>query len=148
MTNGIDLSQSGWENPEGWKPRERTEQAQPIPPACDAEGPDGWICDLKPNHGGTVHRADGGPEWPRDARFASAPEPVAANERSRMAMDVTPYPGEGRAIIDDSATALTPLDEWAIVAAIREVAREAIADPMPAQWAMALGKIVEMTRGH
>jgi len=130
MTNGIDMSKSSWENPEGHQPRERTERAPAPEPVCEAAGPDGWVCDLKPNHRGDVHRADGGPDWPRggiviDSRYA--PDvPATRNE--------APWDVEGT------------WDE--VIGQVRRVAGKALGSQAPAAWAVALSKIEEMTRGY
>lgn len=130
MTQGIDMSQSSWENPEGWQPRERTERAPAPEPVCEAAGPDGWVCDLKPNHRSDEHEADMGDKkirWPRkmltsQGTFKPAPEPVIVNEISRT------------------------WDE--VIGQVRAVAGKALESQTPAAWAVALSKIEEMTRGY
>lgn len=128
MTQGIDMSKSSWENPDGWTPRERTERAPAPEPVCEAAGPDGWVCDLKPNHRGDVHRADGGPDWPRAAaaHYAAGLEPYVVNE--------TPQDVEGT------------WDE--VIGQVRAVAGKALESQAPAAWAVALSKIEELTRGY
>lgn len=130
MSNGIDLSKSGWENPDGFQPRERPEQAPPPDPVCEAAGPDGWACDLPPNHRGNLHKADDGGKgvtWPRDGEFTPAPEPVTVNETQPMTED---------------------RDDWSKLSAIHEIAETASASDRPAQWAVALDKIMAMTRDY
>lgn len=61
--DGIDLSKSSWDNPDGFVRAPRPVTPVTSVAACEAAGPDGWVCDLKPNHPGTLHRAEGGPSW-------------------------------------------------------------------------------------
>ena len=134
----IDMSKSGWDNPEGFTPRER-DQAPPPVEACEAPGPDGWVCDLKPGHGGDVHRADGGPTWPflRSGGMVTGPVPVVG-ERGPEAIlteaDWKPW---------EDAT-----EARAVLRSVREVATAASQSDRPAHWAVALDKILEMTRGY
>lgn len=130
MTQGIDMSQSSWENPEGHQPRERTERAPAPEPACEAAGPDGWVCDLKPNHRGDVHRADGGPDWPRTAvTHAWTPEDEPARV---VALDALEGKNHYASILVD----------------VHNVTQAALESQAPAAWAVALTQIEEMTRGY
>lgn len=61
-SDGIDLSKSSWDNPEGFVRAPRPVTPVTVVQACEAAGPDGWVCDLRPDHGGP-HRAEGGPSW-------------------------------------------------------------------------------------
>lgn len=117
----IDMSKSGWENPEGFGPRERTEQAPPEVKVCEVVGPDGWVCDLPPNHGGDMHVADGGPSWPRTG---ARPEPAPSSQ--------------------DWAQIPPAWDE--VTSQVREISLKALAAQSPAAWAVALSKIEELTR--
>ena len=133
----IDMSKSGWDNPEGFTPRER-DQAPPPVEACEAPGPDGWVCDLKPGHGGDVHRADGGPTWPRQKYSGGGgrgPEPARAEDEAVLTeADWKPW---------KDAT-----EARAVLRSVREVATTASQSDRPAHWAVALDKILEMTRGY
>jgi hypothetical protein len=122
----IDMNRSGWDNPDGFKPRER-EQAPPPAPACEVEGPDGWVCDLPPGHGGPDHKADGGPSWVIDS-IDGKPAPAPLSEK----WEVMP-PSEA---------------DHAILAKVREVAQKGREDHYPAAWAVALADIMELTDGY
>lgn len=131
MTQGIDMSKSSWENPEGWQPRERTERAPAPEPVCENPGPDGWVCDLKPNHRGE-HEADMGDKkirWPRELAPWPVPAPVSARAANETPRDV-----EGT------------WDE--VIGQVRAVAGKALESQAPAAWAVALSKIEELTRGY
>lgn len=130
MTQGIDMSQSSWENPEGHQPRERTERAPAPEPACEAPGPDGWVCDLKPNHRGDVHKAEAGPEWPRTAvTHAWTPEDEPARMTALNAL-------EGKGYLES------------LLIEAHAIAVNALESQAPAAWAVALSKIEEMTRDY
>jgi hypothetical protein len=130
MTQGIDMSRSSWENPEGHQPRTRTERASAPEPACEAAGPDGWVCDLKPNHRGDVCKAEGGPEWPRMAVTYTW---TAEDEPARVvALDAL----EGKSHLAS------------ILAEIHHMILGALDDHRPAAWATALNVIEEMTRDY
>lgn len=130
----IDMSKSGWDNPEGFIPRER-DVAPPPEPACEAQGPDGWVCDLKPGHKGTDHKADGGPSWPR-----------------RASEGVAVILGEGGPEVVTDGADWTPWKDATaakgVLKDIHTIAQYALDDPSPANWAVTLSKIVEMTRGY
>jgi hypothetical protein len=134
----VDMSRSGWDNPEGFTPRQR-DQAPPPEPACEVAGPDGWVCDLPPRHGGTDHHADGGPSWPIEGK--QRPEPALLSER--WAGEPAPWPGRmGRAVVPPSEADRT------VLAKVREVAQKGQEDHYPAAWAVALAKIVRLTDGY
>ena len=121
----IDMKKSGWENPEGFTPRER-DQAPPPVEACEAPGPDGWVCDLPPRHGGDVHRADGGPTWSavlRSGGVVTGPVPIVGEYGPEVVLT-------------------------AALQSVREVATTASQSDRPAHWAVALDKILELTRGY
>jgi hypothetical protein len=149
MTNGIDMSRSSWENPDGWTPRERTERAPAPEPVCEATGPDGWVCDLKPNHRSEEHEADAGDRkvrWPRrmitsQGTYAPAPEPRAVNETPRVSGTWNPLDGE----VPESSRAW---DEAQNLAQIHAIASAALGSQAPADLAIALFKIQEMTRDY
>jgi hypothetical protein len=140
MTQGIDMGRSSWENPEGWTPRERTERAAPPEPVCEAAGPDGWVCDLKPNHRSEEHEADMGEKkirWPRkmltpQGTYAPAPEPVIVNEAPRAETTDQPLAIVLKSLLVD----------------IHNVAQVAMEDPRASTWAVALFQIEEMTRDY
>jgi len=121
----VDMSRSGWENPDGFTPRQR-DQAPPPEPACEAAGPDGWVCDLPPRHGGTDHHADGGPSWPIEGKQRSEPSPLSGK----------------RAPVPDT------WDEADLLAKVRKVALLGQEDHYPAVWAVALAEIVRLTDGY
>lgn len=123
--DGIDLSQSGWENPEGFKPRERDNTPAPaVAPVCGAKSPDGWECELPPGPH-NVHKADdgsnGGLMWATDQ--VSNQEP-----RDRI-----------MSVLRDQGYAV---DHQAIHA----IATDALRAETPAAWVRALDKIREMTK--
>jgi hypothetical protein len=138
---GIDLSQSGWENPEGWADRQnrsRPDAPPAVVAACEAPGPDGWACDLPPNHG-DQHRADDGSgqgiRWTGamvDVRTVGDPEPVL------IPAYVKPEPAAST--IEHMAVGVLDV--------IETIAAEAIAHQSPAAWAIALGKILQVAKGE
>jgi hypothetical protein len=134
MTQGIDMSKSSWENPDGFTPRERPERAPAPEPVCEAAGPDGWVCDLKPNHRTEEHEADTGEKkirWKREAFTSAAgakPEPATTFNR-----EIPPAPGH-------------TWDE--VIGQVRTIVTEALESQAPAVWAVALTKIEEMTHGY
>jgi hypothetical protein len=138
MTQGIDMGKSGWENPEGWTPRER-EPVPPPEPVCEAKGLDGWTCDLAPNHPGNEHEADAGDRkvrWPRElAAGGIVREPATTFNREIHEQPWTPL-------------ADVPLNEAGkVMLRIRTVATEALGAQAPAAWAVALAEIERLTRG-
>ena len=135
MTQGIDMSKSSWENPDGFTPRERPERAPAPEPVCEAAGPDGWVCDLKPNHRGDVHRADGGPDWPRTGVTP------AGDLEPRVSGTWNPMDG----VVPESSRAW---DDAQRFAEVRAIAVKALESQAPAAWAVALTKIEEMTHGY
>jgi hypothetical protein len=124
MTQGIDMDHSGWDNPLGFKPRER-DQAPPPVAACEAAGPDGWVCDLPPHHRGDNHKADGGPSWP----VGGHPAPVRFDD----AENVTMPPSEA---------------DRDVLAKVRRVAQEASISDRAIIWAAALAEIEKLTDGY
>jgi hypothetical protein len=130
---GIDLARSAWENPEGFKPRERDHGAVKVVKVCEAPGPDGWVCDLSPGHG-PDHKADDGGQGVRwsgpmaDVSQIQDPEPVLI-----PAYDPARLPSLTEAVS-------APLVE------IHALAEAAMSNPSPAAWAVALDKILELTK--
>jgi hypothetical protein len=153
MTHGIDMGKSSWENPDGWTPRER----EPVPapePACEAKGPDGWTCDLKPNHRGNEHEADTGEgkvRWPRElAGGGILKEPATTFNRE---IHEQPWPDPladvplneaGKIMLQIRTTAT---EAGKIMLQIRTTATEALVAQAPAAWAVALAEIERLTRG-
>jgi hypothetical protein len=48
--DGIRLDQSGWTNPDGFQKEARPPTPTTEVKACEVQGPDGWVCDLPPQH--------------------------------------------------------------------------------------------------
>jgi hypothetical protein len=125
MTQGIDMGRSGWDNPDGFKPQERETVPMVEVSACEAAGPDGWVCDLPPGHRGEIHRAELGPTWPKINPDYHPLEPVEP--------PVTLPPSEA------DRTAL---------AKVRRVTLEASDSDRAIVWAAALAEIERLTRGY
>jgi hypothetical protein len=136
-TNGIDLSGSGWDNPEGFvrAPRPST-PAPPVPPACEAVGPDGWTCDRRPHPDGEYHKADDGSphglRWTTEMADASVygtpvDEPVLISGRITI-LDPEHVP-TGNVTVGDVLEEIALLAETALKA------------ESPAAWVLALDKI-------
>lgn len=133
--DGIDMRNSGWTNPEGFQRAPRPSTPVQTPAACEAPGPDGWVCDLRPGHPGDRHWADDGSaeglKWRTEMH-----ETTTLSERARGEQSFIP----GR-ILDDDRTPDTP------VAKIGELAERALASERPSAWAVALNAILEVCRG-
>jgi hypothetical protein len=124
MTQGIDMGRSGWDNPDGFTPRERDKAPAGEIPACEAAGPDGWVCDLPPGHRGDNHKAEGGPSWPTNPDQAPM-RPVGQN--------ITLPPFEA---------------DRAVLRTVRLMALDAAASDKPMAWALALTEIGRLTDGY
>lgn len=124
------MKRSGWTNPEGWKPAPRSSEPAPAVQACEAAGPGGWTCDLKPGHEPAAdHWADngeaGGMRWREtkiDASVVGDAEPVYV-------------PG--------------PLERLATVSpeVIAELVSRGLNSPNPGHWYTALTEIQELLHG-
>lgn len=129
---GIDMSRSGWENPEGLQRAPRQNVAPPpAPDVCEAPGPDGWTCDKPPGHRPLgEHWADtgapGGLRWETAMMETTGPAEMNRGEQSFA-------PG---AIIEP-----TPAG---VLAEIRSLAESAMKAESPARWVIALDKIREV----
>lgn len=129
--DGIDLARSGWENPEGFKPTPRPNiPAPPVAAICESKGPHGWVCDLPPNHvPADQHRADdgspGGFRWTQN--WADVTN-LQDSEPQRIPAGVT----------------IEPRDR---LSDIESMAQRGLESPHPAQWAIALERILEVCRG-
>ena len=134
---GIDLANSGWDNPEGYTPRERDRGPEPVPDdICGDQHPNGWACELKPGHRPVAeHWADdgnpGGIRWTRALVDTSTLADLA------LSPDRRPFV-QGGIISQDRAPFLEE---------IGLMARDALANPNPAAWAVALNRIVERIYG-
>lgn len=130
-THGIDLSQSGWDNPDGFVKRPRpSTPAPPVPDACGAAGPDGWTCDLPPVH------------LPLGAHYADDGSPHGLRWTTEMA-DASTFgtpPDQPRLIPGRIITSI------ATPAEIHALAAEALKAESPAAWVLALDKIRGMTK--
>lgn len=129
--DGIDLARSVWENPEGFQPTPRPNiPAPPVPEICGHKGPYGWECDLRPSHvPADRHRADDGS--PDGFRW------------TQNYADVT--------TVFDTETQLIPstitVDSGDRLTGIASIASEALSSAYPAQWAIALERILKVCRG-
>lgn len=134
--DGIDLTRSGWTNPDGFVPEVKPrEPAPPVPKVCGDKHPDGWECELRPNH------------LPPERHWADNGEPEGIHwERSLIDVS-TPLDGEGGRTMQGEivqhplSLRLTIMDE------VGTTARDGLANPSPAAWAVALNKIVERIYG-
>jgi len=118
MENGIDVSRSGWGNPDNHEARKpRGVQGAPLEEieVCGDLHPDGWACDGKPGHfPATQHFADTGGVA---LHWGNAQTPWGHQPTDRMDLR------------------------------IRSVADAALKSGSPAKWAIALDNIVAMIDG-
>lgn len=147
--DGIDLSKSTWENPDGFTPAPRPAVAAPeLPKTCDAPGPDGWLCDLQPGHG-PDHRADngqpGGVTW-----YGEMAETTAIGQKQQTFIPAYREPQnvtyrEGGMTFNPEPESTTAL--LLLKGRVFDVAQDALKAESPAAWVRALDKISEMCRG-
>jgi len=131
---GIDLSRSGWENPEGFKPRQRDNVPVPeVPEVCGDVGPNGWVCEMPPGHDRYQHWADNGTNegvtWEREKVEVTSHGAMVRGEQEFI---------PGRIMTTAMMNPNVDLDE------IRSIAEKALQSQAPAVWAVALAKIQEM----
>lgn len=128
-SNGIDLSQSGWDNPDGFvkAPRPST-PAPPVRPVCEAVGPHGWVCDLPAGHPHEHKADDGSPDGLRWTR-----EMVDVSTLSTPPDQPVLIPGRLVTVGD-------------VMDRIAELADEALKSESPAAWVLALDKIRTVAR--
>jgi hypothetical protein len=137
---GIDLSRSGWTNPDGFERDPRPNVPAPaVPKVCGDIGPDGWECEYRPGH------------KPVERHWADNGEP-GGTTWERSLIDISTYqemnlPEEQRPTIQGRITAARPGVEPSEDSLLRDMnlitnlAAEAIKAPNPAAWAVALEKI-------
>lgn len=142
--DGIDLGRSGWENPEGFKPRPpRHTPAPKVLEVCGERSPEGWECEKRPGH----------PE--REGHWADNGESGGVRWVSRRKVDVTRLDEKGPVYIDGGP--IGPIGWPAIVSdgptitefkipQVITIAKQALESQTPASWAIALGKILELCR--
>lgn len=155
--DGIDLSKSGWTNPEGFTrdPRPST-PTPPAPRVCGDIGPDGWECDYPPNHKPRgKHWADngepGGIVWERSIHDASTMADLALPEDQRPFVQggiVATRPGielmEGEPVLHARRMEnLSATDRFTISTLVER----GLASTNPGQWYAALDKIQEVLHG-
>jgi hypothetical protein len=134
---GIDLGRSGWTNPEGFQPAPRSSAPAPVIEVCGAIGPEGWTCDLKPNHLADEHWADTG-EAP-GLRWRETTVEVTTFGDAKPAM--LPGPVE---VVVHRAEELSMADT---LGKVQVIAERAIESPNPGQWYVALQDVLEAVRG-
>ena len=129
--DGIDMARSGWTNPEGFQRAPRPAVAVPQAEACEAPGPYGWVCDLRPGHGGD-HRADDG-----------SPDGLRWVQRYADVSTLSDPPDEPKMIparIEVVAPGST-LEE------IAKIAQTALDEGNPSRWVLALDRILDLAKG-
>lgn len=131
MSNGIDMNKSGWTNPEGFQRAPRPAVHVDEVKACEAPGPDGWVCDLPPGHAGDEHWADDAS--PKGFRWRTEMHDVST---------LTDPPDQPRLI----PGRIVPEVGVSLKVRIRELAQSALDNPAPASWAVALSEIIDLTR--
>lgn len=134
--DGIDMARSGWENPEGFKPRERPPvEVPPAPDICGDIGPGGWACELKPGHQLREHRADDGSptgvRWAREQVEVTGPRAMNEGRQEFAPGRIVRDPGVVR-LIEARAEGMRQ---------IRDIAETALKSESPAAWVLALDKI-------
>lgn len=147
MTQGIDMDRSGWENPEGFERAPRPRVDVPVVRVCEAPGPDGWTCDLKPNHQPTdQHYADDGG---RGVRWTGPMADVSRiQDEAPVLIPAYAHPGPPKpATLPDGLIVPDAPDRFGKLAQVESVATQALDTPSPAAWAVALDKIVGICRG-
>lgn len=128
--DGIDMRRSSWQNPEGFQPTPRVILKAPDPdPVCGHVGPDGWVCDLKPDHRpANAHKADDG--TPAGVRWVQEMVDVSRIEDSQPVLIPGRVTSVPRGTLEDIAA----------------IARGALESPSPADWVLALDKIISLTQ--
>lgn len=125
--DGIDLSRSMWQNPEGFAKTPRP-YTPPVPSVevCGDVGPEGWTCDLKPDH------------TPREEHWAETGESGGLRWKRAVHDAATLFDPPGQSgVLQGRITEVTRtrLDE------ARAIATSALESDRPAHWAIALERI-------
>jgi hypothetical protein len=137
--DGIDLSRSTWQTPDGtaldpgaYGGQKRPPSAVPAVEACEAPGPGGWTCDLEPGHGPNHMADDGtaaGVRW-----FGPMAETTAIGAREPRYMPAYTQPEviEAEIIVHPKS--------------IAAIAEDALASGRPSDWAVALNEILGLCK--
>lgn len=145
---GIDLGRSGWANPEGFQPQRKPAiPAPPVPEVCGDQGPEGWVCDLKPGHKPAEdHWADtgeaGGLRWSRSVHDVSTFDDLSLPDGERPKI-------QGGIVESHKAANEFRTYEDALIDALNSIsalASEGLKNPAPAAWAIALSQILEVSK--
>lgn len=134
--DGIDLTRSGWNNPENLQTDRSYRTHTHVKPLnwCENHGPGGWVCDLPAGHQGDLHSADVGEDDPLRWRQNYADVSTIDTPPDKpvfIPSTIEPLPG-------------TLLD----VGVIGDIAEKALSSERPSAWAVALDEILKVCRDH
>lgn len=137
--DGIDLTRSGWNNPENLQTDRSYRTKAHVEPLnlnwCENHGPDGWVCDLPAGHQGDLHSADVGKDEPLRWQQNYANVSTLGTPPDKpvfIPSTIEPYREGG------------PL----LLGVVADMAEKALASDRPSTWAVALSEILKVTRGH